>query len=163
MSDLSEHYIYAAALVDVQAAGCLTVQVDGRIVALFANSESIYAMDNRCPHMGFPLEQGTVKDGILTCHWHHARFDLESGGTFDQWADDVRRYPVKVRGGEIWLDVATYLDPSIRQQERLLVGLERDIPLVIGKSVLVLAENERGSLNSFRSGLEFGTAFRWSG
>jgi hypothetical protein len=26
--------------------------------------------------MGFPINQGTVKDGILTCHWHHARFDL---------------------------------------------------------------------------------------
>jgi hypothetical protein len=26
--------------------------------------------------MGFPLNQSTVKDGILTCHWHHARFDL---------------------------------------------------------------------------------------
>jgi len=25
--------------------------------------------------MGFPLERGSVEDGILTCHWHHARFD----------------------------------------------------------------------------------------
>jgi nitrite reductase/ring-hydroxylating ferredoxin subunit len=34
--------------------------------------------------MGFPLSKGTVKDSILTCHWHHARFDLNNGGTFDQ-------------------------------------------------------------------------------
>jgi nitrite reductase/ring-hydroxylating ferredoxin subunit/dsDNA-binding SOS-regulon protein len=163
MSDLSNRFVYAAALADVQAAGCLTVQVDGHTVALFATGDSIFAVDNRCPHMGFPLDQGTVKDGILTCHWHHARFDLESGGTFDQWADDVRRYPVKVRGGEIWLDVARHRDPAIHQQERLLVGLERDIPLVIGKAVLVLAENDEALLDSFRSGLEFGTAFRWSG
>jgi hypothetical protein len=39
--------------------------------------------------MGFPLERGSVEDGILTCHWHHARFDLESGCIFDLWADDV--------------------------------------------------------------------------
>jgi nitrite reductase/ring-hydroxylating ferredoxin subunit len=39
----------------------------------------VFALDNRCPHMGFPLERGSVEDGILTCHWHHARFDLESG------------------------------------------------------------------------------------
>jgi nitrite reductase/ring-hydroxylating ferredoxin subunit len=37
-------------------------------------------------HMGFPLERGSVADGILTCHWHHARFDLASGCTFDLWA-----------------------------------------------------------------------------
>ena len=47
--------------------------------------------------MGFPLSQGTVKDGILTCHWHHARFDLHNGGTFDQWAGDVESYPVQIR------------------------------------------------------------------
>ena len=47
--------------------------------------------------MGFPLERGSVADGILTCHWHHARFDLESGCTFDLWADDVPICPVEVR------------------------------------------------------------------
>ena len=38
-------------------------------------------LDNRCPHMGFALDRGSVDDGILTCHWHHARFDLASGCT----------------------------------------------------------------------------------
>ena len=53
-----------------------------------ARLEDVRAVDNRCPHMGFPLHRGTLRDGILTCHWHHARFDLESGGTFDQFADE---------------------------------------------------------------------------
>jgi nitrite reductase/ring-hydroxylating ferredoxin subunit len=48
-----------------------------------------FALDNRCPHLGFPLHRGSIEDGILTCHWHHARFDLASGGTFDLWADDI--------------------------------------------------------------------------
>jgi hypothetical protein len=34
------------------------------------HGERIYAMDNRCPHMGFPLDRGSVKDGILTCRVH---------------------------------------------------------------------------------------------
>lgn len=38
----------------------------------------MFAVDNRCPHMGFPLDRGTCGDGILTCHWHHASFDLAS-------------------------------------------------------------------------------------
>ncbi len=53
--------------------------------------------------MGFPLDRGSVEDGILTCHWHHARFDLASGCTFDLWADDVPTCPVEVRGGEVWV------------------------------------------------------------
>ena len=46
---------------------------------------------------GFPLDRGSVEDGILTCHWHDARFDLASGCTFDLWADDVPTCPVEVR------------------------------------------------------------------
>jgi nitrite reductase/ring-hydroxylating ferredoxin subunit len=45
-----------------------------------------FATINRCPHMGFPLDRGSDDDGILTCHWHHARLDPESGCTFDLWA-----------------------------------------------------------------------------
>jgi hypothetical protein len=51
----------------------VTVVSGGRHgIAVFApaGSDEIYAIDNRCPHMGFPLHKGTVCDGILTCHWH---------------------------------------------------------------------------------------------
>ena len=50
----------------------------------------VFALDNRGPHMGFPLERGSVGDGILTCHRHHARFELASGCTFDLWAEMYR-------------------------------------------------------------------------
>jgi nitrite reductase/ring-hydroxylating ferredoxin subunit len=53
--------------------------------------------------MGFPLDRGSIEDGILTCHWHHARFDLASGCAFDLWADDVPTCPVEVRNGEVWI------------------------------------------------------------
>ena len=52
----------------------------------------MFALDNRCPHMGFPLDRGSVEEGILTCHWHHARFELASGCTFDLWADVHEQY-----------------------------------------------------------------------
>ena len=50
--------------------------------------------------MGFPLHRGTVESGLVTCHWHNARFDLATGGTLDPWADDVRAYPVEVDDGD---------------------------------------------------------------
>ena len=56
---------------------------DGPIAVFHHDDGQVHAVDNRCPHMGFPLHRGTIKDGILTCHWHHADFDLESGCTFD--------------------------------------------------------------------------------
>ena len=62
-----------------RAAGLRGRIVDSRRLRARAH----FALDNRCPHMGFPLERGSIEDGIFTCHWHHARFDLESGCTFD--------------------------------------------------------------------------------
>ena len=90
------------------------------------HGERIYAVDNRCPHMGFPLDRGSVKDCILTCHWHHARFDLASGGTFDPWADDVRVFPVDVRDHEVWVDLALRDDLNAYQRMRVREGLEQN-------------------------------------
>lgn len=163
MSAITEQFVRAAALADVQAAGRMAVQVDGHTLALFAHGDTVYAVDNRCPHMGFPLDRGTVKDGILTCHWHHARFDLASGGTFDQWADDVRAYPVEVRDGAVWVDLTPRTDPLEHQRKRLRDGLERNISLVIGKAVIRLLDGGVDPVAPFRAGLEFGAHYREAG
>ncbi|HSM56796.1 MAG TPA: Rieske (2Fe-2S) protein, partial [Candidatus Sulfomarinibacteraceae bacterium] len=157
------NFVRAAALADVQEAGCMPVQVNGHTVALFAHGDEVYAVDNRCPHMGFPLDRGSVRKGILTCHWHHARFDLATGGTFDPWADDARTFPVEIRDGDVWLDVTQDRDPAGHQRERLQVGLERNLSLVIGKAALVLANTEEEARDPFRDGLQFGAAFRRNG
>src|SRR5438034_9696510 len=121
-------------MADIQSSGgCLVVQIENHTIAIFSYDSKVYAVDNRCPHMGFPLDRGSIKDGILTCHWHHARFDLCTGGTFDPWADDVRAYRVEIRDDAVWIDMAPRLDPRQHHLERLQVGLERDIPLIIGK------------------------------
>ena len=101
----SHRYIRVARIEEIGDSPALVVEVEGQSVALFRGGGSVFAVDNRCPHMGFPLHQGSVECGILTCHWHHARFDLAGGGTFDPWADDVRSYPVRIDDGEISIDV----------------------------------------------------------
>jgi len=152
-----------ARLEDLKSKGCLSVNVEGRTLALYAYGDRVFAVDNRCPHMGFPLNRGTVKDGILTCHWHHARFDLASGGTFDQWADDVPTYPVEVRGEEVWVDLHPQQDPLNHQRKRLEDGLERNIPLVLAKASINLTEHRIDPTETFRVGLDFGVRYRQSG
>ncbi len=158
-------FVRAASLAELETAVCQTINLNGHTLALWYVGGQVYAIDNRCPHMGFPLDRGSVKDGILTCHWHHARFDLESGGTFDQWADDVRAFPVEIRDGEVWVDVTSQRDPKAHQRERLQVGLERNLSLVIGKAVLTLVDGKDVStaVDPFRIGLEFGTRYRSAG
>jgi nitrite reductase/ring-hydroxylating ferredoxin subunit len=155
--------VRAASLAELKEAGRLVVNVDRHTVCLFVDGEKVYAVDNRCPHMGFPLHRGTVCDGILTCHWHHARFDLASGGTFDQWADDLRRFPVEVRDDDILLDLRPREDPIAHQRRRLHDGLERDIPLVLAKATLALMQADPEGVATFSAGLDFGVARRGGG
>jgi nitrite reductase/ring-hydroxylating ferredoxin subunit len=159
----SDSFVRAARLEDVRTAGRISVRVDGRSLALFFHNGRVYAVDNRCPHMGFPLHRGTVRDGILTCHWHHARFDLESGGTFDQFADEARVFPVEIRDGEVWVDLAPREDSVAHRRRRLQDGLERNISLVLAKSAIGLLGEGEDLAEPFRAGLDFGARYRRGG
>jgi nitrite reductase/ring-hydroxylating ferredoxin subunit len=129
-------YVLAGSLDDLKAKGRLVVHGSHRPILVIYDRGRVFALDNRCPHMGFPLERGSIEDGILTCHWHHARFDLESGCTFDLWADDVPICPVEVRNGEVWVETAFgHADPAAHWHQRLADGLAHDIGLVIAKAV----------------------------
>ena len=153
----------AARLDDVRTAGRASVRVAGHSLALFFQDGRVHAVDNRCPHMGFPLHRGTLQDGILTCHWHHARFDLESGGTFDQFADEARVFPVEVRDGEVWVDLSPQEDRPAYLRQRLREGLERNISLVVAKSAIGLLSTGEDPAEPFRAGLEFGASYRRAG
>jgi nitrite reductase/ring-hydroxylating ferredoxin subunit len=159
----TESLARAASLAELRASGRLVVHVDRHTLCLFAEGDEVYAVDNRCPHMGFPLHRGTLCDGILTCHWHHARFDLSSGGTFDQWADDLRRFPVELRGDDILLDLSPLEDLVQHQRKRLGDGLERDIPLVLAKATLALIRADPAGVETFCGGLDFGVERRGGG
>src|SRR5262245_38710226 len=163
MATATSTFQRAAAVDDVRRLGSLVAHVNGHTLALLADGDDVRAVDNRCPHMGFPLHRGTLHDGILTCHWHHARFDVATGGTFDQWADDLRVFPVEVRDGDVWVDLAPLGDPLAHRRARLQDGLERELPLVIAKSVIGLVDGGADPVEPFRIGLEFGARFRAGG
>ena len=151
---------------DLEAKGYLTGKVGSTPVCVFLCDGEAYAVDDRCPHMGFPLHRGSVENGLLTCHWHHARFDLVSGGTLDPFADDVRAHSVQVDNGEVVVVLRPETDPAGRHVRRLEEGLEQGLTLVIAKAVLGLAEvlgPEQAALEAIRTGVGFGVRNRDAG
>ena len=130
-------------LADLQEQGVVTATGQGHTIAVFWHNERAYAVDNRCPHMGFPLARGICEDGVLTCYWHYARFDLDSGGAFDIWAGDVRTYPVTVQDDVVWVDLREMqsADEQYAQEAtRLEKALEQGIALNQAKAVLALRD-----------------------
>ena len=78
-------------------------------IALFRTGRDVYAVDNRCPHQGYALLQGDVKEETLTCAWHNWKFELDQEGVASFGGEAVRCYPVEVRNGQVFVDVT---DPS---------------------------------------------------
>jgi nitrite reductase/ring-hydroxylating ferredoxin subunit len=160
--------LHVGTLEELKQKGYLSVTAQGYDIVVFYHEGEVHALDNRCPHMGFPLSRGGIKDGILTCDWHHARFDIKTGGCFDLWADDVPVFAVNVIDGAIFIHTER---GNKRKDElrayylrRLNDAMEQNIALIIAKSVLTLgSEGEVSSSDLFRKGLEYGTRYRQEG
>jgi len=130
------NFVPACSLEELRAKGRLVIRGAHNPILVVWDGQCIFALDNRCPHMGFPLDRGSIEDGILTCHWHHARFDLASGCTFDLWADDVPTCPVEVRDSEVWVKPTLgHADPGRQWRRRLHDGLAHNLGLVMAKAV----------------------------
>ncbi len=143
----------------------MIVRAGGRSIGLFYHDGEFFATDNRCPHMGFPLTDGTVEDGILTCPWHHARFELGCGDTLDPFADDVGTFPVDVRDGTVYVnpEPPRSKPPTEHWRERLEHGLRENLDLVIGKAVIGLDAADAPADDAVEIGARFGTEYRAAG
>ena len=73
-------------------------------VTVFRFDERFYVTETRCPHMGYPMSKGTIRDGIVTCAWHKWDFDLEHGGCYRGSCDDLRIFPYKIEADHLWVD-----------------------------------------------------------
>ena len=97
----------AAALADVPTGGGKLVQVNGTRVVLARVGERVYACADTCSHRGGPLSEGKLAGARLTCPWHGWLYDVRSGRCLlPGRGAAIATYPVRLEGGDIWVDVA---------------------------------------------------------
>ncbi len=95
----------AVPLQRMQQVAAQVVKLQGKQIAVFMHQGQLHACNNRCPHEGFPLAEGSVDAGcVLTCQWHNWKFDLTSGANL-YGGDALRIYPVQVRGDAVWINL----------------------------------------------------------
>lgn len=164
MNDAKSDFVFACTLKQLEAKGSFLALGHHRPVLVVHEHDRVFALGNRCPHMGFPLDRGSIEDGILTCHWHHARFDLASGCTFDLWADDVPTCPVEVRGEKVWIrpDFG-HPDPIGHWRRRLEDGMAHNLGLVIAKAIRQLLAAGVAPVEILRQAALFGVRNRDDG
>jgi nitrite reductase/ring-hydroxylating ferredoxin subunit len=93
-----------------------------RQICVFKVGPRVFAIDNRCPHEGYPLSDGSVNDScVLTCNWHNWKFRLEDGECV-LGGDHVRRYPSRLEDGFAWVEITDPPADEIRHE--ILRGLK---------------------------------------
>lgn len=109
---------------ELESRQVVVVRPAGKQIALFMTPGGVRACNNRCPHEGYPLSEGTLagdeESCALTCNWHNWKFDLESGANA-YGGDRLRVYPVEVREGWIWVDLS---DPP---RSEVIAGVKRNL------------------------------------
>jgi pyruvate oxidase len=61
------------------------------------------ALDNRCPHQGGPLGEGSIEGQFLRCPWHGWDFDPLTGKPPGGFDDGVDTYPVEIRADGVYV------------------------------------------------------------
>ncbi len=92
---------------------------EGRVTTVTAGTTSMalthfegnyHAMDNRCPHQGGPLGEGSIEKGVdgecwLRCPWHGWDFHPATGKSPGGYDDGLPTFPVEVRDDGIYVGV----------------------------------------------------------
>ena len=129
--------------------------VDGRPVALTRCGGRLGALENRCPHQGGPVGEGSIENGWLRCPWHGYDYDPLTGRPPEGFTDAVTAYDVDERDEGVFVrlpersaEVRTVGDVVV---ETLVAHGVDTVFGMVGHSNLGLAEamrkaEERGEL-----------------
>lgn len=111
----------AATLDRLKRDGRVVAKIGSRQIAVFETASGLLACNNRCPHEGYPLKEGSL-DGacVLTCNWHNWKFDLKTGANLTG-GDGLRVYPTRIEDGAVWVEIVE--PPAAERQAKALANL----------------------------------------
>lgn len=115
---MSKNFLIAQDELDVgQMKAC---EIAGEKILLYRLSDGFYVTQAKCPHLGAPLEKGTIVDDCkILCKFHHAEFDIKTGEVCE-WANfppgiqalnflrgkkNLQTYRVSVEDGKVFIEL----------------------------------------------------------
>lgn len=84
-----------------------TVTIGHKSLAMTHYDGQYGALDNRCPHQGGPLGEGSIENGLLRCPWHGWDYCPLTGKPPGNLAveDVLETFPVEVREDGVYVGV----------------------------------------------------------
>ena len=98
-------FVRVAQAADLANNRSLAVEVGGVRVLVCSSREQVFAVAEICSHAHESMASGRIKNGVLCCPVHGARFDLATGAALNAPATEpICTYPTRIVDG--WIEVA---------------------------------------------------------
>ena len=94
-------WLLACALGDIPENGTRAMQLGGQAVLLFRHGAAVTCFESACAHLGLPIHDGNVEDGVIVCPHHGFRYELASGACLTMPDLRLRALPVRVVEGRV--------------------------------------------------------------
>jgi pyruvate oxidase len=130
-----------------------TITVDHRTYAVTHVGGTYGLLDNRCPHQGGPLGEGSIEKGWLRCPWHGYDYSPCNGAPPPPFDDAPGAYPVEVREDGVY---ALLPDPTPRQRTVSDVMVETMIAFGVTTVFGMVGHSNLGLADAFREAEERG-------
>ncbi len=104
----------------------------GRSVCLARTGRGLSALDNRCPHQGGPLGEGTIEDGWLICPWHGYEYDPVTGEPPGGYDDAATPFPIRQVGDSVRVRIPVAVERETLMDQMVNVMTEWGVDTVFG-------------------------------
>ncbi len=78
-----------------------STEIGGEKVLLSRNGAVVTCFQNACAHLGLPIDDGEIEDGIITCPHHDFQYDLASGECLTAPEVQLQSHAVRVIGHRV--------------------------------------------------------------
>ena len=89
------------------------VVIEGKPILVVLLRDKVYAIQDKCSHLGASLTKGTQEENHVKCHAHHAVFDVTNGdvvekahvGFIKMPTKKLKTFPTEVKEGNVYVDL----------------------------------------------------------
>ena len=96
----------AGRLDEIPEGGIRTLALNDEKLLLFRKGSIVSCFQNACAHLGFPITDGEVEDGMITCPHHGFRYDLATGECLTAPEVQLQPHAVRVIGNRVEVRLA---------------------------------------------------------
>lgn len=99
-------WLPAGLVADIPDGGIRVLELEKHPLLLSRRGNMVSCFQNACAHLGMPIHEGEISDGVITCPYHRFQYDLATGECLTAPEVQLRPHAVRVMGGRVEVRLA---------------------------------------------------------